>query len=227
MARTIRLCPGGYVYHVLNRASGRATVFRNAGDYIAFENILGEGLGRMPMRLLGYCLMPNHWHLLLQPYHNGDLSVFMKWITMTHVQRYHAAHETVGQGHLYQGRFKSFPVQGASYYYTILRYIEGNPLRAGMVRSSTEWRWSSLSLRSGASKGDLTLSAGLMELPPNWSRLLDTIAREKDMARLTHSVEHGVPFGESEWAKQTSMAMGLTFGTRPRGRPVKDEINGV
>lgn len=221
MARAIRNCPGGYIYHVLNRANGRAAIFARQRDYIAFEHILAEGLARMPMRLIGYCLMPNHWHLLLQPYHDGDLSAFMKWVTMTHVQRWHLAHETVGEGHLYQGRFKSFPVQGASHYFTVLRYIEGNALRAGLVNSAADWQWTSMALRSGAAKGNLALSMGPIELPSNWLCLVDAIWQEKDLARLAKSVQHGVPFGEESWAGQTSEAMGLTFGVRPRGRPRK------
>lgn len=130
MTRSRRITLGGYVYHVLNRANGRLRIFRKAGDFLAFEKILAEGLERVPIRLCGYCLMGNHWHLLLWPAGDADLAAFMQWVTLTHTQRYHVSHGTVGMGHLYQGRYKSFPVQDDSYYLTALRYIEGNPVRA-------------------------------------------------------------------------------------------------
>ena len=150
MPRAKRITLGGYVYHVLNRANGRLRIFRNNGDFLAFEKILAEGLKRYPMRLCGYCIMGNHWHLLLWPIGDGDLSEFMRWITLTHTQRFHTSHGTVGRGHLYQGRFKSFPVQDNGHYLTVMRYIEANPLRAELVKRVGDWPWSSLAVRNGA-----------------------------------------------------------------------------
>ena len=209
------------MYHVLNRANGRNTIFQAPGDFAAFEGVLAEGLARMPMRLMAYCVMPNHWHLLLCPYRDGDLSAFMHWVTMTHTQRWHAVHSTTGTGHLYQGRFKSFPVQGQYYYLTLLRYIESNPLRAGLVKSSTEWLWSSLSLRRGIPKGDFSLSVGPVELPRNWAQVVDTPARAKDTGRCEQSMRRGTPLGDDIWINQTAMTLQLAATTRPRGRPKK------
>jgi len=115
------------VYHALNRANGRLRIFRKDDDFAAFEQVMAEGTERFSMRICGYCIMSNHWHLLLWPRGDGDLSEFMRWISLTHTQRYHASHGTVGIGHLYQGRFKSFPVQDDYHYLTVLRYIETNP----------------------------------------------------------------------------------------------------
>ena len=88
------------VFHVLNRANARATIFEKPEDYAAFERVLKEALDRVDMRVLSYCLMPNHWHLVLWPRRDGDLSRFMGWLTLTHTQRWHAHHHTVGTGHL-------------------------------------------------------------------------------------------------------------------------------
>ena len=165
MPRRKRKNLGNIVYHVLNRANGRLRILKKAGDFEAFERILAEGLERFPMRLLGYCLMGNHWHLLLWPREDGDLSTFMQWVTMTHSQRWHAAHGTAGMGHLYQGRFKSFPVQSNEYYLTVMRYIESNPLRAELVQSNKDWQWSSLAIRQGNEKDGVVLSNGPMSLP--------------------------------------------------------------
>src|SRR6266850_1096513 len=96
------------------------------------------------MRVLAYCVMPNHWHLVLWPRADGDFSHYVGWLTLTHTQRWHAYQHTVGTGHLYQGRFKSFPVQTDEHVLTVCRYVERNPVRAGLVPQAEHWRWGSL-----------------------------------------------------------------------------------
>jgi putative transposase len=111
MGRALRAAEGGITYHALNRANGRATLFDNAPDYDAFVRVLAQAVDRFPVRLFAYCVMPNHFHLVLRPDDDGVLSRFMNWLTLTHTQRWHAHRHTAGTGHVYQGRFKSFPVQ--------------------------------------------------------------------------------------------------------------------
>lgn len=140
---------------MLNRGNGRATIFGDAGDYAAFERVLAETLGLIPaVRLLAYCLMPNHgstelaevWHLLLWPRRgpDGQLGAFMQRLTVTHVRRWHAHRHSAGGGHVYQGPYKSFPVQDDGHFLVVARYVERNPLRAGLVARAEDWRWSSL-----------------------------------------------------------------------------------
>jgi putative transposase len=143
MPRRPRYASGGLVYHVLNRAAARTKIFNTEGDYSAFERLLQSALERTPTRLLAYCIMPNHWHLLLWPVAD-ELSEFMRWLTVTHTQRWHLAHGTSGTGPLYQGRFKSFPVEEDDHFYQVCRYVERNPLRANLVTRAELWRWSSL-----------------------------------------------------------------------------------
>src|SRR5256885_2321789 len=102
MARTPRAAEGGLIYHALNRANARLTIFEDDGDYEAFERVLAEAVPRHAMRLLAYCVMPNHFHLVLWPRGDGDLSRFMRWLTLTHTQRWHAHRGSAGAGHLYQ-----------------------------------------------------------------------------------------------------------------------------
>ena len=123
MPRRLRCADGGLVYHVLNRAVGRATLFRKAADYAAFEEILRQAWERFGMRLLAYSAMPNHWHLVVWPEHDGDLTTYMQWLTVTHVRRWHAHHHTAGTGPIYQGRFKSFPIQKGEHFLTVCRYV--------------------------------------------------------------------------------------------------------
>src|SRR5947209_773104 len=114
MPRRPRSAPGGHVYHVLNRAAGQMKMFRRDADFLAFQNLIAEAVERHPLRILSYCIMGNHWHFVAWPRRDGELTAFFRWLTHTHAMRWRVAHHTVGYGHLYQGRFKSFPVQPAA-----------------------------------------------------------------------------------------------------------------
>src|SRR5829696_9113510 len=146
MPRRPRAAIGGLCYHVLNRAVAGHALFDHAGDYAAFEKVLAEAQSRLPaLDLFTYCLMPNHWHLLVRPAADGDLSEFMRWLTVTHTQRWHAHRRTSGTGHLYQGRFKSFPVEADDRHFrAVARYVERNPLGAGLCAAAEDWRWGAL-----------------------------------------------------------------------------------
>jgi len=138
---------------------------------------------------------------------------------VTHVRRWHTAHGTVGIGHVYKGRFKSFPVADDAHYLTVVRYIESNPVRAGFVERSQEWEWSSLALRDGAEKGGLRVAAGPVEIPRNWGRLVNVMPGESDLAALENAIRRGCPFGAEDWVRTTAGRLGLDGTLRPRGRP--------
>ncbi len=121
------------VFHVLNRGVGRMRIFDDDGAFAAFERVMEETLEIQPMRICAYCLMPNHWHLVLWPQNDGDLAAFMQRLTNTHVQRWQQHKQLVGTGHVYQARYKSFPVETDEYFYQVLRYVERNALRANLV----------------------------------------------------------------------------------------------
>ena len=147
MARTKRFTLANYVYHVLNRGAKKALLFAQPSDYRAFQELLLTAKQRVPMRILAYCLMPNHWHLLLWPFGDGDLSRFMRWLTVTHASRWARAHECVGDGAVYQSRFKSIPIECGSHLFWAWRYVERNALRANLVSKAEDWRWCSLQRR--------------------------------------------------------------------------------
>ncbi len=220
MPRRLRVASGGYVYHVLNRAVARARIFGKNRDFEAFEEVLAEAKQRLPMRVLGWCVLSNHWHLVLWPRGDGDLSEFMRWLTVTHTQRWHAAHRTSGTGPLYQGRFKSFPIQDDDHLLTVIRYVERNALRANLVKRAEEWRWSSLWGRVNDTAQAL-LDEGPVALPRDWRRHVQTPQSEAELAALRRSVVRGAPFGEAWWQERTAKRLGLQSTLRPRGRPVK------
>lgn len=148
MPRAKRADEAGGIYHALNRGNARVTIFHKDEDYAAFERILAEGLEKYPVSLYAYQLLPNHWHLALasgaQPERGGANESVLRWVTATHTMRYHAHYHTSGEGHVYQGRFKSFPVQDDEHFHVVCRYVERNALRAGLVKRAEEWRWGSL-----------------------------------------------------------------------------------
>ncbi len=174
------------------------------------------------MRTLAYCVMPNHWHLVLWPRRDGDLSRFMAWVTLTHTQRWHAHHHSAGTGHLYQGRFKSFPVQSDDHFLTVCRYVERNPLRAGLVVRAEEWRWSSLWRRSkGGRQGRAWLSAWPLAPPRNWVRWANEPQTDTELEALRKCVARGQPYGTETWVQRMIRRLNLEGTFRPRGRPRK------
>jgi putative transposase len=214
------------VYHTLNRANARLPIFDNDDDYIAFERVLAQAVARYDMRLLAYCLMPNHFHLLLWPREDGDLSLFMRWLTVTHTQRWHAHRKTAGTGHLYQGRFKSFPVQSDEHFLTVYRNVERNALRANLVRRAEDWEWSSLGARRAKDDADRTaLSPWPIDRPRDWTARVDRAFGPKEEAVLG-SIERGQPFGSAPWQAEVAARLGLASLFRPRGRPRKKPQNG-
>jgi putative transposase len=221
MPRPKRKTAGNIVYHVLNRANGKLNIFKKDSDFEAFERIIDQGLERIQMRLCGYCIMPNHWHLLLWPHNDGDLSEFMRWITLTHTQRWHAAHGTAGIGHVYQGRFKSFPVQSNQYYLSVMRYIESNPVRADLVKDSRNWRYSSLAVKNDPGKNTPKLNAGPLKLPANWNKLVNLPLNDKIDSQIQNCIKRGAPLGSNRWVSLTAKKLELQTTLTPRGRPKK------
>ena len=226
MPRRRRITPGGYVYHVLNRGVGRMTIFNKPEDYEAFINVLVQTCDRIPgVELLSYCLMPNHWHLLLRPKRGGDLSEFLRLLTVTHTQRYHAHYRTAGTGPLYQGRFKSFPIEDEGYFLTAARYVERNALRANLVDRAEDWRWSSLHARR---EGPAEVAACLSDwptpggVPRQWLRTVNAAQTQKELEAIRACVQRGRPLGEGRWVDRTAAKMGLTSSLRGPGRPRRD-----
>ena len=219
MPRRLRFASGGYVYHVLNRGVARDRLFAKKRDFEAFEEVLFEAKQRVGVRLLAWSVLRNHWHLVLWPRGDGDLSEFMRWMTVTHTQRWHAAHHSAGTGPLYQGRFKSFPIEEDDHLFAVLRYVERNALRANLVQRAEEWRWCSLWHRVRG--GTTALDDGPLVLPRNWRQYVQSVETEAELAALRRSVVRGVPFGEDSWQERTAKCLGLESTLRARGRPRK------
>jgi putative transposase len=223
MPRQARVAPGGFVYHALNRAVARLPLFQKDEDYRAFERVLVEALAKHPTRVLAYCLMPNHWHVVLWPEGDGEMTAFLRWLTHTHTQRWHAHYDTVGTGHLYQGRFKAFPVQEDDHFYALVRYVERNALRAGLVKRAEDWPWSSLAHRLAGGNDPIAslLQRWPLPVPTDWVKRVNRVETEAELEALRRSVQRSRPFGSAVWQARTARQLGLEYTLRSQGRPRK------
>ena len=223
MPRPPRKTLVGVVYHILNRRVLRLKLFDDEGDYAAFERVLAESLQRKDAPdLLAYCLMPNHWHLVVRAKAHSNLSTWMQWVTVTHTHRWNMHHHTVGQGPLYQGRFKSFPVQDDLHFLMVCRYVEANAVRANLANRAEEWRWSSLWSRSQKSTEDRpVLSDWPVDRPRHWFAEVNRSLEEAELSQLRRSVARGTPLGEVIWTERMVARAGLEGTMRDRGRPKK------
>ena len=215
MPRSARISAGGYIYHVINRGNGRARVFHDEGDYASFATLMTRAGDRTPMRILAYCLMPNHFHLVLWPREDGDMGDWMRWLLTTHASWHHKKYET--SGHIWQGRYKSFMTQDDGHLYTLLRYVERNPVRANLVDSAREWRWSSASRLTA----DVPLEPWPIERPGNWHRRLDRPETSRELDTLRNCVNRETALGSDQWITRTEISVGGSLRPRPRGRPSK------
>ncbi len=222
MGRPRRAADGGVIYHVLNRGNARMTIFEKDADYEAFEQILEQAVERYGTDLLAWCLMPNHWHLVVKPHEDGELSRFVGWLSLTHTQRWHVHYNHAGSGHVYQGRFKSFPVQEEDYFLTVCRYVERNALRANLVRRAEAWRWSSLwRWHHGNADQQRMLASWPVRRSAGWLEHVNTPQTDAELSALRQSVFRGCPYGDERWSKRTVKRLGLESTLRPRGRPKK------
>ena len=203
-------------------------MFRKDADFEAFERVMVEAHDRQPIRILSYCVLSNHWHFVVWPEKDGQLTDFFRRLAQTHAVRWRVAHRTVGYGHLYQGRFKSFPVQSDDHLLSLLRYVERNPLSAGLVEKAQLWRWCSLWSRvHGEDDIKALLSPWPVERPTNWTARVNAPLTVKESNRMRLSMERGRPYCDDEWVRRTVKALGLEHTVRPEGRPRKESQSGT
>jgi putative transposase len=227
MPRTRRIAPGGWVFHVLNRRNGRDRLFETDRCYREFLWILQQAAVEDGMRILAYCAMPTHWHLVLWPQADGDLGRFVHRVALRHAARWQRRHRCIGRGHLYQARYKSFPVCTDEYLLTVCRYVERNPLRAGFVERAEDWPWSSLRSRSSGfdrlpkDESRVRLAVPPVQVPADWVRWVNQPQTDAELTALRACVSGGHPYGGAGWREEAAASLGLCAQPSSRGRPNK------
>jgi putative transposase len=222
MGRPKRADEAGGIYHMLNRANLRDQIFHKLHDYEAFEKLLHQAIGKFDISLFSYCLMPNHWHLVVRPNVDGEMGRFGQWVCLTHTQRYHAHYRMVGLGHLYQGRYKSFPVQADEHFLTLCRYVERNAFAANLCPEPDQWRHGSLyRWRHGTASEKSLLTAWPIARHANWIQWVKMDFSSAEQTQIDWSMKRGVPFGSETWVESTARKYDLESTMRPRGRPKK------
>lgn len=217
MPRIARSSLGGYCYHVMNRSNNQSTVFVDDEDYAMFLRAMQFAHSRLQMRVLGLCLMPDHFHLVLWPHDNGDLSRWMHWVLNTHVRRHHKRYKS--SGHVWQGRFKAFPVEADEHLLALLQFVESNPVRSGLVDSIESWRWSSVAWWLPDAHVPRFATVGPVHRGHNWLESVRRIPSGENLARIQESLQRSRPLGSEAWTRETAERMGLEPTLRPRGRP--------
>jgi putative transposase len=210
----------GY-FHVLNRGNHRQKLFRQPDEFALFLQLLARSVMKFSVELWGYCLMGNHWHLVVSVHRIKELSRWMHWLTNRHVRMLHAQSAKLGGGHIYQGRYKSFPIQDEGHLWTVLRYVEANPVRARLTKQAEDWPWSSLSSQP--------VTDGLLpaERPPpgrwprdaRWRKAVNAPLEVAQLELLRRSVVRGSPYGLPDWSASFARKTGLESTLRPVGRP--------
>jgi putative transposase len=212
------------IVHVLNRGNARQTVFPADDDYREFLALMAETAPAHGVSLLGWCLMPNHFHLVVRARADGGLGRWMQQLMTAQVRRHRARHG--GSGHLWQGRFKAFPVQADAHYVSVLRYVERNALRARLVRRAEAWPWSSLAARLGdagarrsGGSAPLRPAESPVPLPEDWPVRVNAAETMAELEAIRRSVQRGAPYGGEAWVARAAARLGLEHTLRPRGRP--------
>jgi putative transposase len=208
------------IYHVLNRGVGRMTLFRSDRDFAAFLRALIDTLEVVRMRVLFYCIMPNHWHLVLWPQKDGELARFMMRLTITHVRRWLEYRKLVGTGHVYQGRYKSFAAEADEHVLRLGRYVERNPLRAKLVKRAQDWKYSSLGQAALEAELRVPMCPCPVDRPGNWTEVVNRPQTAAEEEALRRSIAQSRPWGSDKWMKQTMHRLGWREPLK-RGRPRK------
>ena len=216
MPRTARALQAGGYYHLINRGNNRSTIFPGPSDYRSFLSLVIRAQDRIPLTLLAFCAMPNHFHMVASATAARDISRWMHWLLTTHGHRFHANNGTTGR--IWQGRFKAFPIQHDAHLLTVMRYVERNALRAGLVERAELWPWGSLAWRVGQAIGP-PLGHAPVSMPVDWAEYVNAPQTAEELHAVRTCVNQQRPFGDQTWSDDAATKLGLGSSGRSRGRP--------
>lgn len=218
MPRNPRNFQNGFIYHVLNRGNSKKVVFHNTTDYRGFLKLIEDSKKDYAIDIFAYCLMPNHFHLIVRPRIAEHLSKWMHKLMVNHVQRYRIFYQS--SGHIWGDRFKHFIIQQDEHFLIALRYVERNPVRSNLVPSAKDWMWSSFRERMKRTSNSL-IDISPVELPNDWGEFVDRPLTEKELESIRYSVNCQFPFGSEKWKKKMCKELGLEHMLKQKGRPAR------
>ena len=222
MPRIARAIAVGYPHHITQRANYRQTVFEEAEDYAHYLELVTRYSRKYELEIWAYCLMPNHVHIIGVPRADTSLSSVFRNVNMLYSQFFNRKANNVG--HLWQGRFYSCALD-ERYLYAAIRYVEINPVRAGLVTSAADYPWSSAKSHiTGTPDPVLSGSSSFEETIPDWKEFLleppDTDAQDS----LRKSTKTGRPCGSNDFVAHLEDQLGRRFAVLPPGRPPNIKI---
>lgn len=218
MPRIARGLADNQIYHIINRGNRRESVYHDKYDYERFLKLLFDSKEKYNIKIYAYCLMPNHFHLVIYTKYSESLSKAMHWISSSYVRYYNKRYKI--SGHLWQGRYKSFIVQKESYLLTLLKYVEVNPKRAKIVKRCEDYKYSSAYNRINNIEDEL-INIPPIDLPVNWDKYINDEESKIDIDYIRNSIERQSPLGEELWQVNIAKKYGLESTLNSRGRPRK------
>lgn len=216
----------GHVVHAMNRRVDRKTLFFSDDDYWDFRSLLSIALDKYELDILEWVIMPNHWHLLLNPEKENQVPDFMQWLTSVHAKSVREKTDTVGNGAVYQSRYRAFLGKPGRHLDYLRNYLAMNPVKAGLVDKSTDWKWGSA--KRALNKGmvsNIPLSIGPKPHPTNLEQILTdpNYLTSEHQSKLMESITKAIPFGDEKWVSKIIEEFDLHHVVRSPGRPPVDK----
>lgn len=222
MPRIARVVAQGYPHHITQRGNYRQKIFSSDTDREKYLSLTDTESKRYGLKILAYCLMPNHVHFIAVPENDDSMGKVFKYANMKYSQAYN---KKIGTGgHLFQGRFFS-SVMDERYVIACARYIERNPVRAKMVKTPCDWKWSSAKAHCGIDERDTFGVRALFDYADypqkNWKKFIEEPDDAEEIKRIRSQTRRGRPLGENQFIRKLEKKLNRFLALKPRGRPKK------
>jgi putative transposase len=218
MPRVARCLVDGAIYHILNRGNAKQEIYFDDQDYSHFLESTIQSKRQYNITVYAYCLMPNHYHFIVQAEVSSHIGQWIQLIMNKYNAYFRKKYKSIG--HIWQNRFKNFIIQNEDHLTVVMRYVERNPVEAGLTMSSFAWRWSSHQERHLNSKLSLCDQKNI-PLPKDWTDYVDTPLHAMEQQKLKRSMKRQTPFGDDIWIEKICDELGMVNTLRSVGRPKK------
>ncbi len=219
MARIARLVVPGHPHHVTQRGVRRMDIFLEDDDYRKYISMISKSCQKTGTEIWAYCLMPNHVHFVMVPADEDGLRATLGEAHRQYTRMINIREDCIG--HLWQERFHSFPMD-ERYLMACVRYVELNPVRAGLVKRPGDWLWSSAKAHLRGKGDDLVMVEPMLNRIPQWDVFLEAGMQEFEQKYLQLHTRTGRPLGDDKWVTGLEDKTGRALKKNPAGRPKKN-----